>query len=143
MKLQAHIPISAAVSAVVYAVSRSPEMTVSCFLAGIFIDLDHFFDYFMSEGIKIDVKDFFHKCNNSLVKQYFLLLHSYEVVIVLAILSLLLKSPVMTGIFIGVTAHFTADVLIKPEYFMYYSFVYRASINFGKGRIIFRPKDEV
>jgi membrane-bound metal-dependent hydrolase YbcI (DUF457 family) len=141
MRIEAHIPISAVVSAAVYAVSGSPVTAASCFLAGIFIDLDHFFDYFISEGFRIDIKDFFYKCNNSLIKQYFLLLHSYEFILILAAITLFLKNPVLTGVFIGVASHFIADIFHHPEYFMYYSFVYRASINFGKGRIIFAPKE--
>ncbi|MEW6040484.1 MAG: hypothetical protein AB1633_03080 [Elusimicrobiota bacterium] len=140
MRLEAHIPISLAVSSAVYVVTKSPHTAVACFLSGILIDLDHFFDYFKSEGLKFDIRDFFHKCNNSLVKQYYLLLHSYELVLLLMLLALWLKSEVMTGIFIGITSHIFSDIFYKPEYFMYYSFIYRASINFGKGRIIFKPK---
>ncbi len=130
MKIEAHIPISAIVTAGVYFISRSKEIALSCFLSGIFIDLDHIFDYFYCAGIKLDIKDFFYQCNSHQIKKYIFFLHSYELMFLFAILIYFFPSEILLGIFIGFTTHILADALYNPKHFIRYSLIYRAKHNF-------------
>lgn len=132
MKLSAHVPLSLSVGAATYAVWRSPTLSISCLLFGIFIDLDHFYDYFMSEGFRLDIKDFFYKCYHYKLKKLYLILHSYELLFLLFSFLFVVKSDILLGVFIGMLSHIIADVLGNPVNFVVYSFIYRYKNNFGE-----------
>jgi hypothetical protein len=131
MRIEAHIPISAVVSTAVYFVSKSEEIALISFLSGIFIDIDHIFDYFYCERkIKFDIKDFFYKCNYHQIKKYIFFLHSFELLLILAVLVYFFPSKILIGIFIGFTVHIFTDAFYKPKHFFRYSLIYRAKHNF-------------
>ena len=134
MRLEVHLPVAAVIAAGTYLLSKSAEMSISCFLAGILIDLDHVFDYFVCEGIKFNIKDFFDKCYRTELKKYYLFLHSYEFILIVAVILYLTKSKIFLGVFIGITTHFLLDVFRSPKYFFIYSFFYRLNCNFDSDR---------
>ncbi|MDI6641081.1 MAG: hypothetical protein QME68_02050 [Elusimicrobiota bacterium] len=138
MKLQAHIPIALAVSTATYFVSKSIEISVWCFIAGIFIDLDHLFDYFITKGIKFDIKDFFDKCYRCQLKKYYILFHSYEFIAILAVITYLFNSNILSGITIGSAVHLFLDVFSNSEHLLVYSFIYRLKSNFDPAKLPFK-----
>lgn len=114
-------------------------MAVITLLSGVLIDLDHWFDYFVHAGkIKIDVKDFFNKCNNTEFNRYFLLLHSYEFIAVLVIITFIYKTNILTGLSLGFGSHMLIDTLNWPKGAKCYSLIYRIAVRF-EGEKIF-PK---
>lgn len=119
MKIAPHSGISLAVSAATYAVSRSVEMTAASFLAGIFIDLDHLFDYVREYGLRPDLRFFFHICEKTLFKRTVLFLHSWELCILLAgALFVTHGNSLVIGLLIGMTQHLLLDQVsnrIKPK----------------------------
>jgi len=131
MRAEFHIPISAVVSTAVYFISGSKEISLISFFSGIFIDLDHIFDYFYCEGkIKFDIKDFFYKCNSHKIKKYIFFLHSFELLVLLAILFYFFPSKILVGILIGFSTHIFTDAFYRPKYFFRYFLIYRAKHNF-------------
>ena len=113
MKLPVHIISSTIISSLVYFITKSFILSITTFLSGIFIDLDHFIDYFYTERkVKIDVKDFFYKCENFQLKKTFLLLHSYEIIVLLIILNFLYpENKFVVGFSIGYGTHLLLDII--------------------------------
>ncbi|MBU0951293.1 MAG: hypothetical protein KKH91_00485 [Elusimicrobia bacterium] len=135
-KLEVHIIISIAVSSVAYLVFKSYEVAISVLLAGIFIDLDHLFDYFMDvKKITFGFSDFFYRLNEARLKKVYVLLHSYEVLAVFTFIVIKLKTPILLGAYIGVLTHFMADIMCWRAYFYSYSLIYRASVRFDTKKI--------
>ena len=91
-------------------------------LGGVFIDLDHFIDYFGYFGWKFDLKAFFEHGYMASGKVY-VFFHSWELVVILWTFSLVLPW--------AIPLHLLIDVLFaqhsKPEFM---SLIYRASKNF-------------
>lgn len=124
MKLPVHIISSTIISLLLFNVTKSFILLIVTFLSGIFIDLDHFIDYFYTEGkIKIDIKDFFYKCDNFQLKKAFLFLHSYEMIVLLMILTFLYPgNNFILGFTIGYISHLLLDI------------IYNFSLNILKGK---------
>ncbi len=116
MQLHHHTLLSLAASAAVYLVSRSFAAGLACFLSGIFIDLDHFLEYFYYFGLRrFSVRSFFQAANEHVYRKFFLLLHSYELAGVFWILSLaVIRRPWAWGFSLGFTLHIIADQIYNP-----------------------------
>lgn len=126
MKLASHIAVSFSVSAVLYLVFRSHLLALSSFIFGIFIDLDHFFEYFLECGFNLDVKNFFLLAENYKFKRTFLLLHSWELFLLFSALVFLSPaSEILFGIFTGYAFHLVFDQFGNLSRPLSYSFIYR------------------
>ncbi|HCJ67313.1 MAG TPA: hypothetical protein DHV62_08340 [Elusimicrobia bacterium] len=126
MKLPEHIGISFSLSTISFALTKNYLFALSSFLSGVFIDLDHFFDYFKSEGIKFDLHDFFHRCENYRIKKFYLLLHSYEIILLFGlIVSLTSYNSLTLGIFLGFSQHLLLDQISNGAHPLGYFFIYR------------------
>ena len=126
MKLTSHIVISFSVSAVLYLVFHSYLLALSSFIFGIFIDLDHFFDYFMECGFNLNIKNFFYIAEDYGFKKTFLFLHSWEIFLIFsAVVFVNSVNEILFGIFVSYAFHLIFDQfgnLSKP---LSYSFIYR------------------
>ena len=110
MKLQHHTAISLTISGLLYMIFKSWGLAVSSLIAGIFIDLDHFFDYINEHGLPFRIKNFFHVCNKSQFDKIILFLHGWEWVALLGIAAWLMDwNPWVTGTFIGIGQHIFLD----------------------------------
>jgi hypothetical protein len=49
MKIRTHLYTTTLLSGGLFAATRSSQIAVSCFLSGIFIDIDHVFDFLISQ----------------------------------------------------------------------------------------------
>ncbi|GAB4534560.1 MAG: hypothetical protein Fur0020_01310 [Thermodesulfovibrionia bacterium] len=126
MRLKHHLSISAGVSGIVYYLSRSWELTTTSFLAGVFIDLDHVIDYFLHEGVRLDIKDFFRFYKEERYKRLTIMFHGWEWLILLLLLSWISDwNPVLTGVLIGFTQHLLLDKFYNVSRFGSYSFFWR------------------
>jgi hypothetical protein len=126
MKLTSHIAISFSVSFGLYLVFQSYLLALSSFIFGIFIDLDHFFEYFIECGFNLNIKKFFHLAENYKFKKTFLFLHSWEFFLIFsAVVFVSSVNEILFGVFIGYAFHLIFDQfgnLSKP---LSYSFIYR------------------
>ena len=125
MKLRDHTIISTIAGGAIYFISKSPTLAVSTVLAGIFLDLDHFYDYFANVAVKINLKDLFQKCKGYQLRKFYVPLHSYEFIFILAVINYFYPTQTGLGILIGSSIHLTADLTRNYVYFSTYSFVYR------------------
>jgi len=137
MKLSEHLGISFSLSAVFFALTKDYSLALSSFLAGVLIDLDHFFDYFKSEGIKFNLNDFFHRCENFEIKKFYLLSHSYELLLLLVLVVYLTPPhPLTLGILLGFTQHLLLDQISNGAHPLGYFLIYRWRNGFA-GKYIF------
>ena len=101
-----------------------------------FLDLDHFFDYFLSEGLKLNLRDFFHGVHFEKSKKAYVLLHSWEFVILLSILVLfsrvLFFRDLLLYVIIGLTVHLLYDTWSNRAQWYSYFLVGRVLHRFSK-----------
>ena len=136
MKLHNHILASTTVGGISYYIFGSWQISVTVFLSGIFIDLDHILDYFLYEKkIKLDIKDFFYKCEALILNKVYLLLHSYELIIILAILAYFTNDYIVLGLLIGFGTHIMLDLAANKVHFLGYSFIFRLINKFNSKKI--------
>lgn len=140
MKLSGHVVVSSVIAVTIFLVSRNLILALSSFLAGILIDLDHFWDYLRSEGLKFDLKDFFYKCDNFQLKKFYLFLHSFELLPVLGIFTYLDNhNHLIVGTLIGFSQHLFLDQIFNRAELLGYFFFYRWRKGFS-GESIFSKK---
>ena len=136
MKLHNHILASTTVGGISYYIFGSWQISVTVFLSGIFIDLDHILDYFLYEKkIKLDIKDFFYKCEALILNKVYLLLHSYELIIILAILAYFTNDYIVLGLLVGFGTHIMLDLVANKVHFLGYSFIFRLINRFNSKKI--------
>jgi hypothetical protein len=138
MKTRDHSIISGVLGGAAYSMTGAPALAAGIFLSGVFIDVDHFYDYFRNVAVRIDIRDFFLKCENYEFRKLYIPLHSYEFLILLGLACLLRPSYALLGILVGSSVHLAGDLLLNRVYFLTYSFAYRLSVGFDSG-LLFRP----
>jgi hypothetical protein len=128
--------LSLAASAAVYAVSRSTPMAAAAFLSGVFIDLDHIYDYVREYGMRLDVRFFFHSFSKTLYRKVVVPLHAWEFVALLAVMAIVSHgNSVVVGTLIGAALHLIADQMTNGICASGYFFAYRMANRFATERI--------
>lgn len=110
MTLKHHTAASVAISGALYAVSKSWELALTSLLSGIFIDLDHLYDYLREYGWPIDVPELFRVCHAKQFQYAVLLLHGWEWVALWSVLAAVCNwHPLQLGLLIGWGHHLLFD----------------------------------
>ncbi len=137
MKLGHHTLISVLLSSLVYLFSDSISAALACFGAGIFIDLDHFFEFFYKFGFRrISSKLFFRAAENHEYDRFFLFFHSYELALLLWLIALfVVRRPWAWGFALGFTVHIIADQIYNPCHPLTYLLIYRIKNRFDGDRL--------
>ncbi|MEA3489335.1 MAG: hypothetical protein U9R44_03205 [Candidatus Omnitrophota bacterium] len=81
-------------------------------VGGVFIDLDHFIDYFLYFGAKFDLRDFFTRGYKVSGKTY-VFLHSWELVALMWLFSIAVLW--ITPLAAGMTVHLLTDYLFSSR----------------------------
>jgi len=126
MKPQYHVASSAFIAGVLYLTFKSWSMALSCFLSGIFIDIDHVYDYVKEFGFPFKVRDFVTTVYNNGISRLTFVFHSWEILILLGIIAPFTNwDPWITGVIIGFGHHIILDKLNNGERLRTYSFIWR------------------
>lgn len=137
MLVKHHILVTLIISSVLYFIFHSMTIAVSCFLSGIFIDLDHIPDYLYNFGRKgFSFRNVVNACRNGKYKKVFFFLHSYELLLIVLIILFFTKSKIWIGIFIGLAQHLFLDQLFNPVHQFSYFLFFRLRKNFQKEKIL-------
>ncbi len=126
-----HLLTTSAACAAVYAGTGSVPLTAGLFAGGFLIDLDHVFDYVVFEGQRrLSPSAFLHHYVEGRVQRVVLLLHSYELLALLAWLAWLGDSVWLWGYVLGMALHLPLDViwngrLVPGGLLHFYSFAVR------------------
>jgi hypothetical protein len=141
MKLEQHIAVSTAVSAIFLLITHSIEGAISCFLVGIFIDLDHVFDYLFNHGTKMDIRRFFNSFKLEALDNIFVFLHSWEIMAICLVVAWLTDwKPVILGILVGGMMHLVLDHFWNGHSTFAYWLFYRMRHRFA-GRYFYGAKE--
>ena len=144
MNIYKHTAVSIAVSALILIILKKAQMSLACLLAGILIDVDHIFDYYMNHelGDKLQYlkrpREFLKFLSSRHPKQkpdykLYKVLHSVELLILVSLLCILgLRGDVILGIIVGVTIHLLMD-LLQLGHISAISIIYRAMNGFPRG----------
>jgi len=126
MRLEHHVAVSTVISAALFAVLKSWQVAVSSFLAGVFIDLDHFLDVFVEYKTGFTLREFFDICHNGRLERLRLVLHSWELVPLLAAATLVSGSnPWVMGIAFGIAQHLVCDQFYNRPVPLAYFMIWR------------------
>jgi len=125
------------ISAAVYSFFKSWPAAIVSFLSGVFVDIDHLLDYYLSHGITFNVMKFYEACNQTNFSRLLLVFHSYEFIAILWFLAYVMKyEPIWTALAIGSTQHLAFDEIVNSKYkpdsskFKYF-FLYRLKRRFS------------
>jgi hypothetical protein len=136
MKVSSHIGLSLSVALGVYTLSRSAAMAAASFVIGVFIDVDHVFDYLREYGFHPDIKFFFRSFHETLYRRIVLFLHAWEWLPLLAVAAVWSGgNSVLVGVVIGLGQHLIADQLTNKIYKGGYFISYRAWKKFITSKI--------
>ena len=129
-----HVMISGGVSTLFAIWVESVWAIGACFLSGIFIDLDHHFDYMISrKELPLSYKkllDFLEKDHST---KLYLFLHSHELLLLfwMAIFYFSL-GEVWIGVAVGFTTHILCDEIANPFRPLAYFLTYRIKHQFNR-----------
>ncbi|MDD4938862.1 MAG: hypothetical protein PHE18_00440 [Candidatus Omnitrophica bacterium] len=112
MRLSGHVICTLTVSGLVYFFLKSAAAFFVSLAAGIFIDIDHVFDYYVQRGITLNPADIYSWCNDIKYDLIILLFHSLELLFLLwAAVFLFDLGIIWFSLAIGLTQHMALDVL--------------------------------
>jgi len=136
MRLHQHVVASGTVSAGIFAVSRSLTVALVSFVSGFLIDLDHYIDFWRENPFDFNVRRFFATCEGYELRKLVLVLHSWELLLLLAAFTYLTRSGIALGLLVGGTQHLLLDQKANYTYPLSYSFIYRFLHGF-RGEAVF------
>ena len=127
-----HLLTTAAACAASAAVTGSWTLAAGIAAGGFLIDVDHAFDYVVFEGQR-DLRPgaFLRHYVEGRVRRVVLLLHSWELMALLAAAAWLAPAPWLVGYLLGATMHLALDIVFNGEVvprsiLAFYSLTYRA-----------------
>ncbi len=126
MKAKYHTRISLVFAWLIFTTFKSWEFALAAIVAGIFTDIDHFFDYVMEYGWSFKLDLFFRSSHEGLYQRAYLLFHGWEWVIFWAIATYAsgFWEPVL-GILCGYMLHMILDQIFNRPKPWTYSLLWR------------------
>jgi hypothetical protein len=114
MQARSHVAASIIASATTYAVSDSATMAAAALFSGICIDADHLIDYVVLHRPPYSIGRFFHTFYQSSLTHVLLVLHSWELIGILALVAIASDwEPLTTGLLIGMGHHLLLDQIFN------------------------------
>ena len=132
MRTSNHVIASTVFSSGLYCVTKSPVISVSSFLIGIFLDIDHLIDYWRQHPGSLDYYHFIETCEKYRLQLVTLFLHSYELLLACVTLVFFTKSALLFGISLGFAQHLFFDTItnsVNDDHSSYF-FLYRWYVGF-------------
>ena len=116
--LTLHFFVTIIAALMVYAHSANMRNIFFLSLGGIFVDLDHFIDYYIcyKRGFQLDK---FFACDYLKSGKVYVFLHSWEIIILVGILGFLLRSGELMVFALGFVLHLLVDNLQRKNLFFY------------------------
>lgn len=136
MKPAQHVVISGGIGLVLAWWIQSAAAGLVCFLSGVFIDIDHYLDFYLAKK-KFprrykELTDFCDRDNEDRGKLR-LIFHSYEFLVVLWLaVSYWHLNELWLGLAVGLSQHLVCDQMTNPFRPLAYFWVYRLKYGFQK-----------
>ena len=127
MKPSYHVVVSAGISLGWLYFLKSWPSALICFLSGILIDIDHYYDYYVArKKIPWRYREMWDFARYDASGKIYLLFHSYELIIPLwGLIYFLNLGIVWAGFMWGITTHVMCDQMFNPLKPFGYFFFYR------------------
>ena len=127
MKVEHHAVASLALGAGLFLRFQSWPLSLSAWLAGTLIDVDHLLDYVCDYGLPRSIGHVFSVCRRRALRRIFLLFHSWEwVLITWAVAGMTGWNPWVVGAAAGYSLHMLADQIVNRPYPFGYLLLWRA-----------------
>jgi len=136
-----HVVSTILLSTWVYQKTENLFYVAILILAGIFLDLDHFIDYFIFFKNKFDLRALLESSYLRSGKSY-LLFHSWEINFILLIFGLGLKSYPLDMFVLGSSMHLAIDNIQRKNR-LFYFFIYRLYKGFDVFILLPEFKDKI
>ena len=127
MKPHYHFIATLAISGILYGYYRCLSCGVISFIAGFLIDIDHVIDYYLHQGINLNLRRFLRFCYEHQFEYLSVIFHSFELLIILwGAIAVLKLGPFWISIAIGMSQHMLFDLVLnakelKTHYFYFFS----------------------
>lgn len=122
---------SAATTVVFYSFVPSWNAAVACFLSGILLDVDHFIDFYLRKKKALPAyEELVRFCMEEKEGRIYLVLHSYELTLLLWVSAFFFPNLVWIGFLFGMTVHLLLDQFFNDIHPLAYFWVYRAHYKF-------------
>src|SRR5262245_10189736 len=137
-----HLVTTAVTCGAVYALTGSAAFTAGVAAGGFLIDVDHVLDYVVIEGQRdLTPAAFLRYYSEQRMRRVALVLHSYELVALLAMLAYLANSTPLWGYVLGALLHLPLDIvfngrMLSRNLVPFYSLVYRWRVRFRAERLL-------
>ena len=133
--LSAHAALAAVLSYFLYAVYSDYILVFLVIAGSVFVDIDHFGDYFLNFGFKFDARKFFFGEYLKLGRIYFFF-HSWELVLLIyLIITFLGYSRYAAVLSLAIAGHLLIDSFFQKR-FLPYSLAYRIFHGFDLYKIL-------
>jgi len=143
MRPSAHVAASAVISGVAYAATRSPVLSASALLSGIFLDVDHLVDFLLLSGEKLTITNAYSWHEEMRWNKIYLVLHSVEIVALVCLLAAWRRDALLAGLALGAGTHLALDQIFNPRLrpdcrmsAWFYFLAYRCRVGFRKARLV-------
>ena len=110
-------------------------MTAGFLAAGVLLDLDHWLDYFLNRGIRLNVREMFHLLCNNLTPRVYIFFHSYELGAAIWIAAIVRGGDLLWGVALGFSLHIILDRWMNPVRPFAFFLLYRIAVKFESRRI--------
>lgn len=138
MKITGHTIASLIAGGILYKLTHSFAAFLWVLIIGIFIDLDHYIDYVIEDGVGFNPKKIYSafKQGPDYFKKLTLILHSYELMIILWIAIFILDlNIVWKCAAISFSLHLFIDQIANPVMPLTYFFLFRIANHFETKKI--------
>jgi hypothetical protein len=144
MDIRTHVYSSTLLGGSLYAVTHSPQIAVFAFLSGVFLDIDHIFDFLIFSEDRISIKKLLLWCDDGKWEKITLVFHSYELYFILGIITYYFPYEPLIGILFGMGLHLIVDqignryIIKKFRLSLFFYFlIYRIYVGFHKKQLRF------
>ena len=138
--LSAHFISTLLVAVLIYRISNNLFYAGIFIFGGILIDLDHFVDCYICFKKRIKLTDIFG-CRSLQSGKVYIFLHSWELIIVILIIALIIKSYGFFIFFLSLSLHLFIDNIQRKNH-LFYFLIYRFYKEFKVDVLLPEFKDE-
>jgi len=126
MKPVSHLCVSIITGVTTFLATRDMYSSISCFLAGWLVDIDHVWDFYKNVGKDFTVKKFLKTFEDGEIKKAYLYLHSYELLFGLICLCFFSHfNYLLSFTTLGFAIHLFFDQIFNPVKPLTYFITYR------------------
>ena len=132
-----HALISIGTGGILLVFLKSWTAAFGCILSGVFLDIDHFFDYFLAKkGITLSYRELENYCTYDKTGKLYLFFHSYEFLFLFWIcLYFFNLKNAWIGLAVGASAHILSDQFANPLKPLSYFISYRIQNAFKREKL--------